>query len=53
MGKNAPAIIPKQNDNIESPTALEQPFMQKLSIYPTSVAILVYNMPRRGLCEEL
>lgn len=53
IGRNAPAIIPRQNDRIESPAAFEHPFMQKLSIYPTSVAVLIYNMPQRHLCEEL
>jgi hypothetical protein len=37
IGRNAPAITPAQNDKAVSPTAFEQPLIQQLSIYPTSV----------------
>lgn len=49
MGRNAPAIMPTQNDSIESPMAFEHPLMQKLSIYPTSVTILIYNMQQKKI----
>lgn len=38
IGRNAPAITPRQKARQASPDAFEQPFVQKLSIYLTSVS---------------
>lgn len=37
IGRNAPAITPRQNASTANPAAFEHPLMQKLSIFPTSV----------------
>jgi len=37
IGRNAPVITPAENDRTASPAAFEHPFVQQLSINPTSV----------------
>lgn len=44
IGRNAPAITPRQKESDARPTAFEHPRIQKLSIYTHLCILLIYNM---------